>query len=189
MWVTQEVILGEDHKENAVVVCGGKRKDFTAFVKGVQILMENTITMRVPTSFIVDFRIWQSICPPNGGLKISTNASLLIRYRNRLCSDPRDKIYALLRLVRYGGLDMRPDYNKELDRVFHNVFKIIVKETRELSSAVRTPQAPDWSIPLEEQIFVPPRNVCSYSAATGMPAAVRFSADTLVMSAKGVPLG
>jgi hypothetical protein len=59
-----------------------------AFVNGVQSLTENTITLQVPTSNIA---IYSS---PNGGLKTSTNASLLellIRYSNRLCSDSRDK--------------------------------------------------------------------------------------------------
>jgi hypothetical protein len=29
---------------------------------------------------------------------------------------------------------MRPSYNQELDRVFRGVFKMIVKETKELSA-------------------------------------------------------
>jgi hypothetical protein len=54
-----------------------------------------------------------------------------LRYRNRLCSDSRDKIYALSGLVRYGGLDTPPDYNEELGRVFRDAFQMIVKEMRE----------------------------------------------------------
>ena len=43
MWVAQEVVLGEGHKEDAVVVCGGRRISFMAFVNGVQSLMENAL--------------------------------------------------------------------------------------------------------------------------------------------------
>jgi hypothetical protein len=46
MWVVQEVVLGEGRKE---------RIAFTAFVNGVQSLLENAIALRDPISFIVDF--------------------------------------------------------------------------------------------------------------------------------------
>lgn len=130
------------------------------------------------------FRIWQPIRPPNGGLKASTNASLLellIRYHNRLCSDSRDKSTlsqdSLGMEVLICGLTITRNWAESS----RDAFQMIVKEMRELSAvrhfqrqsiAVRTSWTPDWSIPLEEQVFVPPRNVRSYSAAAGTPAAV-----------------
>ena len=84
---------------------------------------------------------------------------LLLRYRTRKSTDPRDKVFAILGLVvrHFGDIGIVPSYTQSAALAFTQAARYIIKETRSLwllracstdeIPRVRTPSwVPDWSV-------------------------------------------
>lgn len=142
------------------------------------------------------FRIWQPIRPPNGGLKASTNASLLellIRYHNRLCSDSRDKSTLSQDSSGMEVLICGLTITRNWAESSRDAFQMIVKEMRvERSAAFPTTEYCGTNI-LDTGLEYSSRGAgfctskkCTFIFCSCWYACCgRFSAGTLIMNTKG----
>ncbi|KAI4193886.1 MAG: hypothetical protein LQ346_003802 [Caloplaca aetnensis] len=151
LWIWQEVFLARDAAE---VSCGDSVMTWTSFAKAVLSLGYRT-PPPVPLDFSeVLFRIWP-LCATRGEHRLR---ELLYETRFAQCSDQRDRIYGILSLVEeHERLGIKPDYNKSVRDVYHDVMvrNSFVKEVRSLlprcelkdGTQAMASWIPDWSVP------------------------------------------
>ncbi|KAL8897638.1 MAG: hypothetical protein Q9207_007110 [Kuettlingeria erythrocarpa] len=151
LWIWQEVLLATDAAE---VSCGDSTMTWTSFAKAVLSLGYRT-PPPVPQDFSeVLFRIWP-LCTTRHEYRLR---ELLYETRFAQCSDQRDRVYGILSLVEERErLGIRPDYNKSVRDVYHDVMvrNSFVKEVRSLlpccelrdGTQAMASWIPDWSVP------------------------------------------
>ena len=156
LWIWQEVLLAANR---AYIVCGDETMAWMAFRKSILCLQRRRAPGYIEGFSSLVFRAWQ-ICGLQGdtGPLEHRMGPVLERTKSAKCSDPRDRVYAILNLVpeyyRYG---LQPDYKKSVFDIFWDV---LVRDTTKngdisllthcgLRGEVRTMPSwiPDWSIP------------------------------------------
>ena len=117
----QEVLLAANP---AQIVCGDETMSCLAFRNSVLCLQRRREAEHIEGFASHVFRAWQ-ICSQQSdtGPRESRLGFLLERTKSAQCSDPRDRVFAILNLVpehyRYG---LQPDYRKSLFDIFWDVF-------------------------------------------------------------------
>ncbi|KAI4137992.1 MAG: hypothetical protein LQ341_004869, partial [Variospora aurantia] len=151
LWIWQEVLVATDAPE---VSCGDSTMTWTSFAKAVLALGYRT-PPPVPEDFSeVLFRIWP-LCTTRHGHRLR---EMLYETRFAQCSDQRDRVYGILSLVEeHERLGIKPDYNKSVRDVYHDVMvrNSFSKEVRSLLSCCELRDGtqamaswiPDWSVP------------------------------------------
>ena len=127
LWVWQEVFLAEDRAD---LVCGHECIEWTSFRKAILLLYRrrkpNNID-KLTESVTRAFQIANSSDQP--GLM-----TILRRTKGCKCTDQRDRIYAILNLVKMQErVHIRPDYSKSTREVFEEVVLKSIFEAGRLS--------------------------------------------------------
>ncbi|KAI1755698.1 heterokaryon incompatibility protein-domain-containing protein [Xylaria castorea] len=110
--------------------------------------------------------------------------TVLRKFRSRLATDPRDKVFAVLGLIRSWGTEksgqamkgITPDYTVRDHHIFFNTTKLLIKNTRSLAALAGTLQGSidrssmpswvtDWSYPPSVNEYIRVSNVQLYDAA------------------------
>lgn len=121
-------------------------------------------------------------------------------------TDPRDRIYALLglsHLEKY-RLQLRPSYSKSVSQVFSEVAHVLIEEENSLFPIVLAHQTrllkdqeislpswvPDWSLEVDGtlNLMSEERTLVEQQARAHISNYVRFSADSQVLSVRGLDL-
>lgn len=150
LWVWQEVHLAED----AEISCGDSAMAWTSFTKAL-LCLHGRVAPPVPQDLPMALWVIWPLCTMRGRYELR---SAFVKTRLAQCSDPRDRVYAILNLVseheRYG---VKPDYNKSVREVHHDLMvrNCSVKGTRsflphcELNYGTQAIPSwvPDWSVP------------------------------------------
>ncbi|KAN0103448.1 Heterokaryon incompatibility protein (HET) domain containing protein [Hyaloscypha variabilis] len=114
LWVWQEVQLARD----VMVACGPRSIPWaaicdTVFCCSQKSLTFNELTLKTP------IRLLLNLCGRQRLLPIDI---IMIATQDALCSDPRDKVYAILSLLkRREGVNIEPDYTKNTTEVYRDV--------------------------------------------------------------------
>ena len=127
LWVWQEVFLAEDRAD---LVCGHECIKWTSFRKAILFLYRrrkpNNID-KLRESVARAFQIANSSDQPS-------LMTILRRTKGCKCTDQRDRIYAILNLVKMQErADIRPDYSKSTREVFEEVVLKTIFELGRLS--------------------------------------------------------
>ncbi|KAH9216197.1 heterokaryon incompatibility protein-domain-containing protein, partial [Leptodontidium sp. 2 PMI_412] len=135
VWVVQEIALGR----SATVVCGWNEMSWDTFAIGIQTGLESnqfhTSSFGVlDTNKFYNFDAVATIqkrdtrYPPAEQL-----LSLLIQFRRRQATDPRDKIFSLLGLVEdIGSIGLAPDYASSTAEVYKKTTATLLMHTGNL---------------------------------------------------------
>ncbi|KAG8169608.1 hypothetical protein KVR01_000353 [Diaporthe batatas] len=169
IWVVQETVVAS----RAIVFCGNISMPWEVFSRAAYQISRHSVELlglipaRTYGSTLscfyrqineIDYTraSWNAVEP-------SALLPLLRKFRNRDATDPRDKVFALLGLVKYwGGSDpLEPDYNQRLSLVYLETTKHLIrgyKSLAVLSGTKASPQTlfkgfPTW---LTDWNYVPP---------------------------------
>ena len=155
LWIQQEIRLSP---VESILLRGQHVIQWISFRNAVYFL-QNKMHLRFPTQPFSDrIKIASNVCNYSPGPSVSIR-TLLQQTKNCKCSDPRDRIFALLSLVPKSmrGFGITPDYTKSVQDVYTDAFKSIVSVRANLDillavemdeSTQWTPTwVPDWSHP------------------------------------------
>lgn len=157
-WVLQEIQLANPQ---SIIKCG-KHEISWSLLRRAVLTMWNKSQCIPPKTRKVLAVVWGVATHVGGRLE-----DIFCDYRDRLCEDPKDKIYAFMNLIPPSMFrSTRVDYNQETVDVFRQALLACHKETQRLellhycgtTNAVRDSRPtwiPDWS---EEVTFTCPRN-------------------------------
>jgi hypothetical protein len=126
LWIQQEIRLAQ----SAVLLCGFHKLSWPAFRKAVETLWLKTVDdkeiglLTYGPIFKERRRHVRALC--TGGLFPSFE-DLLTQTRRCKCTDPRDRIYALLGLLDQ-KYDIVPDYEKPIAEVYQDMFASYMKK-------------------------------------------------------------
>jgi hypothetical protein len=126
LWIQQEIRLAQ----SAVLLCGFHKLSWPAFRKAVETLWLKTVDdkeiglLTYGPIFKERRRHVRALC--TGGLFPSFE-DLLTQTRRCKCTDPRDRIYALLGLLDQ-KYDIVPDYEKPIAEVYQDMFTSYMKK-------------------------------------------------------------
>ncbi|KAL7627071.1 hypothetical protein AAE478_003847 [Parahypoxylon ruwenzoriense] len=149
LWVTQEIQLAN---ARAVVKCGSDEIPWSRFRRALYCLR---CKRELPYKGL-STRIMQigALARPLQGFNFRV---LLLTFSDRLCSDPRDKVYGLLGLASQEVLSqVRPQYSLPFEEIYRDTFLCLLDQTQRLDSLSectmrpgrpeRLPSwVPDWS--------------------------------------------
>jgi hypothetical protein len=159
LWIYQEIHLGS---ENSILQCGCQIMDWTSFCKAIFLLQskQHLLGSRFPEHSYAKFRnrlnIIYNICRQGEYMPFQT---LLERTKGCKCSDPRDRVFALLSLLddNERGCAIDPDYTKSVSDVYKETMVKIIKISDDWEifgsvemdeGVIRIPSwIPDWSVP------------------------------------------
>ena len=162
-WVIQEVALANV----AVVVCGGRIIDWDEIGRTGQYLVASGFFRAMQDTYGPQGRPTFASTIQNSRARVKLDADcsltlLLSSMRRSKATDPRDKIYSLLGLVRdgkdtepHGEVDnnvIRPDYSSSVDTIFRQATRSVMKHesslallsTIEDASLTVTSNLPSW---------------------------------------------
>ncbi|KAL9596024.1 MAG: hypothetical protein Q9219_006075 [cf. Caloplaca sp. 3 TL-2023] len=155
LWILQEVLLGADR---AQLVCGKQILSWLALRKAICCLLrrKNPKNFKGFESLVLRISEISSLQGDTSLLSLPLS-SILEPTKIAQCSDPRDRVYAVLSLMREEDrLGLQPDYHKSVSDVFQDV---VVKDFSirgnasllthcEQKTEVHTMPSwvPDWSI-------------------------------------------
>ncbi|MCJ1390770.1 hypothetical protein MMC18_003631 [Xylographa bjoerkii] len=157
MWVVQELVIGAaGQKANeAQVICGKERVAWSCLVRGLEFIESQQKIGRQNFYGLRKILDLEEARKAGGGGSL---LSWLVKTRNKLSSEDRDKVYGLLGIadLSIGNLGhFRPDYEKPTSRVFHEIAasNIISSQTLEVLRHCRTRSlsdlpswVADWSV-------------------------------------------
>ncbi|KAH7377814.1 heterokaryon incompatibility protein-domain-containing protein [Pyrenochaeta sp. MPI-SDFR-AT-0127] len=163
-WVIQEIILAL----NLRILCGSEELAFeelmmvAEFVTNVQKYRLNeaigqafTLSIKANRGFGVEAVLSKLFLRDRRMVQSQTTftlGDLLLLTRTSGCSDPRDKVYAVLGMASKGGFGITPDYNKSTADVYNDAIRHQILDKRNLDvlswvtdkSRRRFPQFPSW---------------------------------------------
>ncbi|KAI4112705.1 MAG: hypothetical protein LQ345_006187 [Seirophora villosa] len=115
LWIWQEVFLAADRAE---ILCGNNTVTWHVFRTAVNCLRMHPKPDTIPGIHRAVQRAWNIGAVQEGQTLLRT----LIDTKHAQCSDPRDKIFAILYLVaEHNRLDIQPDYSQSVADVFRDV--------------------------------------------------------------------
>jgi hypothetical protein len=126
LWIQQEIRLAQ----SAVLICGFHKLSWPAFRKAAETLWLKTVDdkeiglLTYGPIFRERRRHVRALC--TGGL-FPSFGDLLTQTRRCKCTDPRDRIYALLGLLDQ-KYDIIPDYEKPVAEVYQDMFTSYMKK-------------------------------------------------------------
>ncbi|KAG4440574.1 hypothetical protein IFR05_003941 [Cadophora sp. M221] len=188
LWIVQEICLAP---QATMVQCGHAIAPWDHFSNGIYLLhtkrwawydpLEEQVIRARLTAVVTFLR-----------LKYRSYASfrgLLEDTKKQKCSDPRDRIFAILSLAK--DLDLEPDYTKSATETFKDVMLSYLKSMKSLDTVISSgcnlqdhegpSWVPDWS-------NLPPVNPIVQHLASGESEAVfRCEGDTLIV--QGIAVG
>jgi hypothetical protein len=171
LWIRQEISLARD----AIAMCGPQSVPWLAirdivfciYVSVKQRIFEDNIPLKRQ-------KMLYNLC---SGRQSQDFGSLLSQAKYCICSDPRDKVFALLSLSDEKGVKIEPDYTKSLYEVYQDVMlQFISARNLRLLSTIEMHEhlegipswVPDWASPrLSEALSY-------FQTGTGFDAVVEF---------------
>ncbi|KAL1861685.1 hypothetical protein VTK73DRAFT_6970 [Phialemonium thermophilum] len=165
VWVAQEVILANPE---AVVLCGHDESSWHTFSRAIVCLVT-----KQDVSPDLRRRLERARTLTWAPLDISLFFVLHLM-RTRLCSDPRDKVYAALGITPPGFARLiKPNYQLPIAEVYKNAFLAALEHSKRLvllqdcelqaRSVVGLPTwVPDWSVPRQSHLL------SAFAFASGM---------------------
>ncbi|KAL9012302.1 MAG: hypothetical protein Q9173_002923 [Seirophora scorigena] len=161
LWIWQEVFLAADRAE---ILCGNTTVTWDVFRTAVYCLEAHP---RPDTYLGINRALKRArqISVQSGGQNLRRT---LADTKHAQCSDPRDRIFAILYLVpEYHRLDIQPDYSKSAAEVFRNVMlrSIFNKMNADILSCcevrseptISPSWVPDWASPRRCETIGQPR--------------------------------
>jgi hypothetical protein len=161
LWVWQETKLASS---TAIIMCGNDTVLWSTFCNAIHCIIKSKIEC-----FEFDLRLRRrldlvrTLCDRRLG-RIDFEI-LMHETRRSICTDPRDRIYAILSLMDQNGIDIgiEPDYTKSVGEVFqmatlgyvnHYRGLIVLKHLQIHEHHNEMPSwVPDWSVPLRASPF------------------------------------
>ncbi|KAL8788724.1 MAG: hypothetical protein Q9213_001538 [Squamulea squamosa] len=151
LWIWQEVFFAHN---GAIIVCGDNIMSWAEFCKAILYLYLRRLPGQIP-GFVktISQALQISILEDQSSL-----TDILRRTKDAQCSDPRDKIYGVLNLVKESKrLGIRPDYTKTIVEVFRDVMIKSIFTNGDLTLLTCyelqdergniSSWIPDWSVP------------------------------------------
>ncbi|PMD29250.1 hypothetical protein L207DRAFT_642561 [Hyaloscypha variabilis F] len=153
LWIYQEIRLSS---ADSILLCGQYNIQWESFRNALHTLYRKVHLGNIPSNPRDLMEIASHLCDYGGEISIQ---ALLDQTKNCKCSDPRDRIFALLSLVpksrrRFG---ITPDYTKSPGDVYADAFKRIAAHSMSIrilltaemdeSTENRSTWVPDWSRP------------------------------------------
>ncbi|KAL2071239.1 hypothetical protein VTL71DRAFT_12474 [Oculimacula yallundae] len=190
LWIVQEICLAPP---STLVQCGATSVSWNQFAKGIFLTRNNKQTLhgmmleeeqalRVRLEAIYDFV----------RLKYSLNfgfSSLSESTKNQKCSDPRDRIFAVLSLAK--DLSLEPDYTKNANETFKDFVLMYLRSRRDLNIILSvgcnldSHEGPSWVLDWSN---IPPSNQIMENLASGESEPLyRHDGDTLTV--QGIVVG
>ena len=145
LWILQELYLGRDRMH---MLCGFERTSWEHFCYALEYLQRFNASDPDKIGHRL-LGVWFTMIYREYGFS-DTLTDLLLRTRYLRCSDPRDKVYALLNLVSKQSSDIQPDYSKSTSETFRSIIEDSLnkgKTLRLLANCVlreRTLSMPSW---------------------------------------------
>ena len=145
LWILQELYLGRDRIH---MMCGFERTSWEHFCYALDYLRRSNAS---DPDKIGDelHRVWLTMMYREYGFP-DTLIDLLLRTRSLRCTDPRDKVYALLNLVTNQSSDIQPDYSKSTSETFRSIIEDSLNKCKTLQLLAncvlrgRTLSMPSW---------------------------------------------
>ncbi|KAI1774975.1 heterokaryon incompatibility protein-domain-containing protein [Hypoxylon cercidicola] len=146
LWVRQEILLATD---TAVAVCGATQVPWTSFKKGLAcIFLKGRKEFSYHNELTARLDVIRSLLFGKKGVALST---LRRDFGMLQCSDPRDRVYAMLEILRetHPRLHLQADYEKSVAEVFEDFASRYLSAYADLSILVacqltESPTAPSW---------------------------------------------
>jgi hypothetical protein len=131
LWIWQEALLASGKTE---VMCGSRSIPWVALRTAVFCLYAKPKPWLL---FGQQLEFWariEAICNLCRGKKDYSIEEIIDKTKSCICSDPRDKIYALLSLLWPGdGNGIEPDYTKSVYEVYQHAALSLIQATRRLA--------------------------------------------------------
>ncbi|KAK5651493.1 hypothetical protein OQA88_11947 [Cercophora sp. LCS_1] len=158
LWTVQEVVLSQ----KATVVCGSVRLPWQSFAVAAINLRINFryckyrccsgldfgLRMRFTETVKSIFDIADAVKSPLP-IEPMSRVEVFTRFRDRVASDPRDRVYAMLGIL--GNPEIKPDYSLDHRIVYANAVVAIIQKTKLLDilwrprEFDRDPMLPSWT--------------------------------------------
>ena len=193
VWVIQEITMAKE----AVVRCGAQCIPWWTLTSAACFIIDRNIASlagidprRVKTMLIYRWRL------QNGnGMRLP---ELLYMGRESYCTDPRDKIYALLGLAADAGdLSVNLDYSRDVKQVYQEVTSSFIFQYKSLDVlsmvqdyawAVTTglpSWTPDWAVLPRSIPFLRPETTSKFAASRTSEPPLHISEDQTTLFATG----
>jgi hypothetical protein len=146
-WVVQECVI----TRKVIIKCGYRELPWASLMSAVYFinLLRDTLPLcvgLVNTSAVSELELGRlrvasrGTEPPEDGRQLDTLLEALTRYRRRLATDPRDKIYAIMRLARdfrdmscsTGQSPIEVNYSKSAEDVYFDTAKFFLRTEKPL---------------------------------------------------------
>lgn len=138
LWIVQEIRLANSH---ALVQAGSDSISWDAFISSCYYLRSKFQNFQGDKDFASRFsKVNLRIQPLGLGRPqvFEDFQRLTWDIRNAMCTDPKDRVYALLSLVhKSGAIDLRPDYTKSVGEVYTDVVIHILERSKSLRLLAR----------------------------------------------------
>lgn len=187
LWIWQEVCLAK----RAVVICGTESHDWKDIQTMVFCLHMKDVSELFHQHCGYHHRLLlYDLCKFSGSYIF---VELLDFTKSSLCSDPSDRIFALLSLLPEweGNLKIVPDYTKATLQVYHEITVRYIKDFKKLNilTAVHSEELsvggeswiPDWSVP---RITTPLPNV--FAGGLSMSMATFSGKEEMILEVHGL---
>lgn len=157
LWVWQEIRLAKD---NAVIMCGSDTVVWHAFRRAIFCLIFKPWPPNIPTldSQALRARL-NEVMNMSNSITFARLSHTLRRTASCKCSDPRDRIYAVLNLLdkTENGINIEPDYTKTTAQVYkdcllrdieyHKTLEVLRHcELQDVRSAEMPTWVPNWDV-------------------------------------------
>lgn len=128
LWIWQEVILASEHTQ---VMCGSRKTLWNSLrATAFWLYVKNRPWFPEDPQFIPRIQQLLNLCAGKKGLR---SEDLIHQSRNCNCTDPRDRIYALLSLLQKSdSIRIEPDYTKNVYEVYQDAVASIIDSSRHL---------------------------------------------------------
>ncbi|KAH8589759.1 heterokaryon incompatibility protein-domain-containing protein [Bisporella sp. PMI_857] len=148
VWIIQEVLL----TNHALLSCGVSKSNWDNLMQILYLLSKSSFSYLLPAAkdiLLNPASLPISLATMHARRTMGERMSFLdglVLYRNRLATDPRDHVYAILSLVEHS--DFKPDYNKPLFTLYREVAKFMIKmhESLDILSACKKAQLRTFSL-------------------------------------------
>ncbi len=216
LWIIQEIVVASS-PQSVQLLCGNQKASFLAFTRllnGILALVPSTVSypsispvtlkrFHEQTTRVLQLhhhaRLWRERRREEHGIEL---LRLLQEYHEQKCSDPRDKVYALLGVsAQYPSIELDVNYTIPVSEVYKNTVKYIIQGSQSLdvlSSCAKSPNTkstllpswvPDWeTYDKSNQIILSQ----DWNSCPGHKLSIlspRFSDDGIVLTAKAIVLG
>jgi hypothetical protein len=128
LWIWQEVILASEHTQ---VMCGTRTTLWNSLRATVfWLYVKKRLWFSEAPQFSLRIQQLFDLC---AGKKDLSSEILIHKSRNCSCTDPRDKIYALVSLLHKSeSIGIEPDYTKNVYEVYQDAVSSIISSSRHL---------------------------------------------------------